>query len=1481
MSLGRIIVVLAMLFYGFTFSYAEADTKTSDYSSHNTLDPIKIQLKAKHQFQFAGYYAAIEKGFYAEEGLDVSLIEHQFSKDNINQVISGASEYGISDSTLFIAALNDKPVVLLSQLFQRSPLVIISRADSNIKEAKDLKNKTVALASTTGVAAIEAMINAELGELSGIKKTPYRSHSIKDLTDKKIDASMAYISNQPYELIKKGIDINIIKPQSSGIDFYGDNLFTSKRELTNHPERVKKMIRATIKGWQYALENQSETIELIADKYASNTDIEKLKYEARYIREMILPDLFKIGYINEARVQKITQTYQRLGYIQNTNLPSGFIYKEKQNFLALTEKERQWIKDHPTVFYGAERDWPPFNFLDSKNESAGIAKSFLDQITDLTGIDFLPKVDQWHTLLERAKSGELLLLPALAFTEERSQYLAYSQYYGANTPYFFSNQKELLEKGADLSNKVVSVVKSYGYIATLKRDYPTLKIIEENALRGAIDNLLEGKADLLVGSHAAVHYQLNNLSLVDIKAFRPLDANSLDGIYMGVNQQYSTLIDIINKCLNKIPSSEKQKILTFWLGKISFKNADERIQLTPNEQIWLTRHKKIRYAGDPDWLPFEGFDSKDRYTGMVADYLNILERKLGIEIEIIKTDTWQETLDKFAAGEVDMISETIDSTLTQKHSFTRGYLTNPIVILSNENKSYIDSMEELSSQRVGIIKDYGYAPRVRNEYPNLNYVEVNSIEDGLMALSAGNLDFLLATLGNATFQMAELGYNNIRIVGKTGHKTQLGFLVNGNFEQLVPILNKALTNITQKQHKAILDSWGKSSIVTKTDYSLIWKVVAFFLFVAVIAWLWIHFLSKEITKRKASENSLQIANNRFKLAAEAASLGLWQFLVPIDKTKSPDVVIDERTYQLYDFQADETADWDTWLQRIHKNDRGNVRNFVLELAYSRSKKPLQGEFRIFLPSGEMRHIYSALMVEDSHENQEIINLVGVSWDITEEKETQSSLRKAKIEADNANQAKSEFLSNMSHEIRTPMNSIIGFTELLDERIEDHRLKAFIKTIKSAGNSLLSIINDILDLSKIEAGKLEIINEPSDIHALMDDISQIFMMRVREKNLDLILEVSPSIPSSLLIDETRLRQILFNLIGNAVKFTEEGYIKIKAESENKDDIRSKLDLVIHIQDTGVGISEAETDKIFHAFEQSSGQSVKKYGGTGLGLPISLRLAKMMGGEVTLDSEPGNGSTFSLRLKSINVSTFEHDKLEETKLDYKALNFKPCHILIVDDVEDNLKLLTSNFHEKGIKTSSATNGLEAVELAQQNKFDLILMDIRMPIMDGYEAAEKIKVFSNTPIVALTASVMVDEFERRKRDLFNGYLRKPVLRNELFKELSRFIEYETNLTNTENTKEKYSFSAKELANAKPVIEEYMLLSDKALSLKDSNNINEITHFNHELEALLNDYPVIALKELSDNLGKDLDSFNITGIKDALQSYPQIIANMNEALN
>ena len=383
--------------------------------------------------------------------------------------------------------------------------------------------------------------------------------------------------------------------------------------------------------------------------------------------------------------------------------------------------------------------------------------------------------------------------------------------------------------------------------------------------------------------------------------------------------------------------------------------------------------------------------------------------------------------------------------------------------------------------------------------------------------------------------------------------------------------------------------------------------------------------------------------------------------------------------------------------------------------------------------------------------------------------------KASLEAaEAANQAKTKFLTNMSHELRTPLNAVIGFSEILETKEQDSKKKGYLKSINLAGKGLLSLINSVLDLSRIESGKMPVQIQPMSLPLLLEEMTYIFTRQAAEKDLELVTDTQPLVPASIRFDETKLRQIIINLVSNAIKFTDRGHVAVRVKAAHLDPDRHTFNLELAIEDTGKGISESDQQRIFHAFEQAEHQKISDYGGTGIGLSISHQLVELLGGELVLHSVPGQGSTFRCRFPEVEYVPEPKTNGRALITPPDALNFSPATILIVDDNEINRDVLRTHLSEWNLTVYEAENGARAIQLVNSVRFDLIFMDMKMPVMDGYEATRRLKSNPETrhiPVVAATASALVQQ-EKVIRELTDGYLSKPISRIKLVEELQRFI-------------------------------------------------------------------------------------------------------------
>ncbi|TGL57726.1 PAS domain-containing hybrid sensor histidine kinase/response regulator [Leptospira jelokensis] len=536
--------------------------------------------------------------------------------------------------------------------------------------------------------------------------------------------------------------------------------------------------------------------------------------------------------------------------------------------------------------------------------------------------------------------------------------------------------------------------------------------------------------------------------------------------------------------------------------------------------------------------------------------------------------------------------------------------------------------------------------------------------------------------------------------------------------------------------------------------------------------------SKDITEQKAAENALKEYNERYSLILEASSDG-W-----FDWDLVNNTVIYSRRWWL-EFGNDEKPEnvpIGYWKSLIHPDDADWVSEF-LENILASQRETFEFTFQMKKRKGNYAHVLSKCYIQSDNLGNKI-RMLGSNTDLTETKKIEYTLRHAKELAEAANIAKGNFLANMSHEIRTPLNGIIGFTELLLNSPLEEEQKEYLKNISLSGKSLLELVNQILDFSKIDSGKFELEYVNTNLKDLVVSTFNLFQVSASAKGIRLELFLDPKLPNFVSLDPLRTRQILSNLIGNAVKFTHEGSVKISIHQlEQKEGM---VTISFEVADTGIGIDTKVRSKLFDSFSQADTSITRKYGGTGLGLTITNELLLKMNSKLNIESELGVGSLFSfiltLDIKSSGESIssiFEDKPSQVIESNFKQIPEFQHDILIVEDNDLNRKLLAKLLQKKypNSKLRFAIDGVEALAQFQTKKPDLIIMDLQMPIMDGYTAAIEIRKLElnpnkKTPIVALTAGAYYSVKDSALESGMDDFLTKPISATYLYETVEKWL-------------------------------------------------------------------------------------------------------------
>ena len=798
----------------------------------NANEKIVLQLKWFHQFQFAGYYAAKEKGFYDEVGLNVEIRQRDLKYNNIDEVINGNAQYGVADSILILYRLKQQPVVIVSPIFQHSPSVFISLKKSNISSVYELNNKDILFyPNDTDGFSLLAMIKKFDLDVNLVRER-YKDDYMR-LINNEVDVMPAYIANEPFLFKEKGYDVNIINPTNYGFDMYGDMLFTNEDEAKNNPIRVEKFKEATLKGWKYALENKEEIIQLINEKYSKEKSIEHLRYEANAIDSLINKDVTPLGYLDQGRIRYISEMYEYYGLTESKIDLNDFLFDEiskKDKKLSLSDEEIKYLKDNPILKVHNFDSLPPYNFT-LNNYPKGFVIDYIQLVGKVLGvkIEFIQNKSLKESF-DMLENNQLDILPNIAISDERKKTIDFTNYSLVNFQISLGvNKQSDIKSLSDLKNKKVSVVENSFLEDILKKEYPNIKLYKTKNTEEAIEAVASNKADAVIHNLSTIEYWINKNWLSNLKTIVLKDDNiqTIVPLHLGVKKDNLVLKSILEKANQNISEKDTRNLVDKWL-KNSFY---EEIKLSQIEHDYLSKNKTINYCVNSNFMPIERINNNS-VLGITSDYINIFKEKLNINFNQIEIESTKDGLNKLLTKECDLVTFVQNSDNTNKLvNLSNSHLSFPFVLVTKIDKTFISSLNSLNGKRIAYVDDT-YKEILIKAYPQIEFVKVDSLKQGLKKVKNDEFFGLVEILPVVGHEIQKDFSNTLKISKEIFNNLPFSMATSKDNIILNDILNKLFSSISNENKDSINNNWISVNYEKMVDYEKV--LIAGMVFLLII-----------------------------------------------------------------------------------------------------------------------------------------------------------------------------------------------------------------------------------------------------------------------------------------------------------------------------------------------------------------------------------------------------------------------------------------------------------------------------------------------------------------------------------------------------------------------------------------------------------------------------------------------------------------------
>ena len=1043
--------------------------------------------------------------------------------------------------------------------------------------------------------------------------------------------------------------------------------------------------------------------------------------------------------------------------------------------MALAPAEQQWLQKHQqTLRIGMSiNDNEPLDIAVDRNRYQGVSADYLNLIRARLGVTLqIHGFTRRDDAIEALHRGEIDVLTASNSYEQGFAGLAFTSPYLFDRPVLVRRSSDIRQSGDGLDDQRVAVVEGYASVDAVQGAYPNSRVVIAPSLSSALEALRQGAVDAVVGNEIILRSYMALRPYVELRITGDSRLSS-SGFAFAIRSTDAPLTAMFDRALGSLQGALQREILGRWTSGLGAGIAQRPVQLDSDEQAWIAAHPKVQVAAT-EYAPYLYRDRQGRWVGLNVDVLAALSQMTGLQFEYVHASSIAESLDLLKSGRAQM--NTTLSETPQRRSmleFTHSYGGQSWVFILRRDGVAFDSLEEMADRVLALPAQHALEEFIRREYPQIRLKQVATMDQARDAVARGQADATIDSEVGAYRAVQREGDAGLT-VGRSldGAWSPDRFSVTLANPQLTSILNKALEAFPVADLRAIRLKWLGAALPEVP----VWQRIAPWVYwgaavaglIALISLLWSGRLRVQIAQRQRAEEALSD-----QLAFQKALL---------DGIPNP-IYVRDLEGRLLSCNRSYEESFATRFERIKGLQLPQIGLIGAEDAqrvHADYLKQLENPQPVFVDRqielGGKRIDAYQWTVPFYRADGQLQGLLGGWIDITERKRLEVALTEARQAAEDANLAKSSFLATMSHDIRTPLSAIIGLLEL-ERDTGRARGQTFSQGLEVAFRSaceLLELVGDSLDLSRIEAGRLELHLTPVALSPFFADIARLFEPQAVRKGLDLQVQVTPGLQGQYWVDALRLRQVMHNLLGNALKFTHRGRVSLVVDARLEGAL---LALDIRVEDTGIGIDADQQAQLFQPYVQAGADAAQLYGGSGLGLSICQRLIALMAGQMQLHSTPGQGTCISLQLqlRQVEAVTLKEPPALASVASPEQVP-RMLQVLIADDLSSNRLVLSRQLEYLGHQVEAVAGGEDALEAWQGGDFDVLISDCNMPGISGYELATRIRELEveqglvRTPIIGYTANVMNDERQRCEQAGMDLWLPKPLSLDALSQALTQ---------------------------------------------------------------------------------------------------------------